>query len=218
MRELTLVNSEHAKAEAEFVLHELEPYEGTVNYPVIFDIEDETQEDLGKDVLTCIVESFCSAIENAGYYAMLYSNLHWLRTKFDTLRISRFDKWLAQYNDVPTYEGPFGIWQYSNTGAVSGIDGPVDLNIAYKDYPALIRGLRLNKLTQASNDLPQTVKEIAQMQALPGCIRPVAEACDWAVDHGLFIGDENGDLHWRNPVTREELAVVFKRWQENNKD
>ncbi len=37
------------------------------------------------------------------------------------------------------------------------------------------------------------------------------EACSWAVENGIFRGDENGDMRWREPVTREMLAVILKR-------
>ncbi len=37
------------------------------------------------------------------------------------------------------------------------------------------------------------------------------EACAWAVEEGLFRGDENGDMHWQEPVTRETLAVILMR-------
>ena len=32
------------------------------------------------------------------------------------------------------------VWQYSSDGTVDGIAGRVDMNIAYKDYPAIISG------------------------------------------------------------------------------
>lgn len=38
-----------------------------------------------------------------------------------------------------------------------------------------------------------------------------AEACEWAVQRGLFFGDGNGDMHWQDNMTREQLAVVLKR-------
>lgn len=37
------------------------------------------------------------------------------------------------------------------------------------------------------------------------------EACQWAVDEGLFIGDESKDFHWHDPVSRQELALVLQR-------
>ena len=68
---------------------------------------------------------------------MLYSSKYWLETKFIASRIARYDHWVAQWGSQNTYQGNYGIWQYSNTGRVDGINGNVDLNFAYKDYPAL---------------------------------------------------------------------------------
>ena len=36
-------------------------------------------------------------------------------------------------------------------------------------------------------------------------------AADWAVDEGIFKGDENGAFHWCAPVSRQELAVILQR-------
>lgn len=35
---------------------------------------------------------------------------------------------------------------------------------------------------------------------------------NWASKNKLFIGDENGDFHWKENVTREELATVLHRF------
>ena len=40
------------------------------------------------------------------------------------------------------------------------------------------------------------------------------EACDWAVSKGLFLGYGSGNFNWHDRVTREELAVVLKRFAE----
>ncbi len=37
------------------------------------------------------------------------------------------------------------------------------------------------------------------------------DACEWAVRKGIFFGDGNGDMHWQDNMTREQLAVVLKR-------
>lgn len=37
------------------------------------------------------------------------------------------------------------------------------------------------------------------------------QACQWALDHGLFVGDGQGTYRWQDPVTREELAAVLER-------
>lgn len=40
------------------------------------------------------------------------------------------------------------MWQYSSSGQVAGIAGNVDMNIANKDYPTIIRGAGLNGFTK----------------------------------------------------------------------
>ncbi len=36
-------------------------------------------------------------------------------------------------------------------------------------------------------------------------------ACDWAVAKGLFIGDGKGNYNWKDPITREQMAIVLHR-------
>ena len=133
-----------ARKEAQFLLKTIEPYQ--ITYPVVLDVEEQYQADLGKTKLTAICKAFLEEIENAGYYAMIYSNKTWLTTYLDMNELKNYDVWLAQWNTVPTYKGNFGMWQYSSKGIVSGIDGYVDLNIAYKDYAKVIRQNGLNNL------------------------------------------------------------------------
>lgn len=114
-------------------------------YPVAFDLEDPSQRDLGKEMLTDIAVAFLEEMEKAGYYAVLYTNLDWLRNRLDYERIKRFDLWLAQWRDGShTYENPVGMWQYTSNGNIDGIAGRVDCDIAYKDYEAIIREAGLN--------------------------------------------------------------------------
>lgn len=139
-----------AKKEAAFVVNVLQKYKGVFTYPVAFDLEDKTQQGLGKTVLTDMVIAFGDAIEKAGFYCSLYSNLDWLKNRLDDSRLKRFDHWLAQWASAPTYDGAFGMWQNSSRGSVNGISGNVDTDIAYKDYPSIIRGAKLNGFTSAS--------------------------------------------------------------------
>lgn len=38
---------------------------------------------------------------------------------------------LAEYNDTPSFTYDFDLWQYASDGSVDGIDGDVDLNLAF---------------------------------------------------------------------------------------
>ncbi len=134
-----------AKKEAQFFLKTIEPYQ--IDYPVVLDVEEQSQAKLGKSKITKIVKAFLDEVSAAGYYAMLYSNKTWLTQYLDMSQLSDYEVWLAQWNTVPTYKGDFGIWQYSCKGIVSGIDGYVDLNLSYKDYAKIIKKGGYNHLS-----------------------------------------------------------------------
>ena len=152
-----------AKKEAAYVVNVLQKYKGVFTYPVAFDLEDKTQQGLGKTVLTDMVIAFGDAIEKAGFYCSLYSNLNWLKNYLDDSKLKRFDHWLAQWASAPTYTGAFGMWQSSSTGKVSGINGNVDTDIAYKDYPTIIKNAKLNGFTNSD----QTPTVPTQPEPLP---------------------------------------------------
>ena len=39
--------------------------------------------------------------------------------------------WLAEYAETPSFAYDIQMWQYTNEGQVPGIEGPVDMNIAF---------------------------------------------------------------------------------------
>lgn len=131
-------NPEEAALEAEFFLKVIDGYQ--FKYPLAYDIEDEVQAGLSRRQLTDIAYTFLDRIRKEGYYACITSSLNWILNKFDMERLSEFDLWLAQWNSRPTYDGDIGLWQYTSTGSVNGIRGNVDLDIAFRDYPAIIGG------------------------------------------------------------------------------
>lgn len=139
---------EDAKKEAEFCITNLRGKK--FEYPIVFDIEDKEQLKLNNRQRTDIVKAFCDTIENANYYAMFYCNLNWINNYLikDEL-LNKYDLWLAQWNtDKPAIN--CGIWQYSETGKISGINGNVDLDKSYKDYPGIITSKGLNGFNQTT--------------------------------------------------------------------
>jgi lysozyme len=134
-------NAAQAKLEADFFLKIIKGCQ--FGYPVAFDLEDSSQANLSREALTDIVTSFCSRVEQAGYYVCLYSNPDWIQNRLDMERLKRFDLWLAHYSDTPGRDG-IGMWQYSSSGKVNGIGSAVDLDIAYRDYPKIMKQSGLN--------------------------------------------------------------------------
>lgn len=132
-----------AQREAEIFLNWISPY--PLYYPVAYDMEESFQAELGRDALSEVAQAFLTAVEQAGYYVMLYSNKNMLLNSFNPSLFSKFDVWLADYNAETDFPYPYGIWQYSNSGRISGIEGNVDQDISYKDYPSIITSKGLNK-------------------------------------------------------------------------
>lgn len=125
-----------------------------LEYPVAFDIEDSEMLVLSTQQRTDICRAFCDTIESAGYYAMIYCNLDWYRNKLKGEELAkRHDIWLAQWN-VSKPAVNCGIWQKSETGKISGISGNVDLNEAYKDYPAIMKSKGLNGWATPTGNAP----------------------------------------------------------------
>lgn len=134
--------TDQAREEAENCLRLIEGK--TFEYPVVYDVETAAQRKLGKEKLSAIVRTFCDILEKNGYYVSVYASLDFLRNALTTEVTSRYDVWLAQWASKPTYTGSYGMWQYSATGSVSGIRGAVDLDVAYKNYPLIMRRNGLN--------------------------------------------------------------------------
>lgn len=105
-----------------------------LDLPVYFDIEDKSQQNLGKSTLNSMCETFCNIIEAAGYWAGIYSNKYWATSIIDGPTLGkRYTYWVAQYNNKCTYTGPYAMWQYSSSGSVNGISGKVDMNHLYAE-------------------------------------------------------------------------------------
>ncbi len=124
---------EQAMAEANMVLEWIEPY--TVNYPIVFDIEDSCHKSLSNQELIDIINAFCITIDGAGYYPMVYSYKNMFTGKLSNVG---WDKWVAQYDDACDYNNNVCFWQYSSHGSVNGVGTRVDVNYQFKDYSQLI--------------------------------------------------------------------------------
>ena len=112
-----------------------------------------------------ICKTFLLGIEEAGYYASLYASLSWFNNQLNSKELDRFDKWVAHWSASCGYKKPYGIWQYSDSGKVDGINGNVDVNISYKDYPDITCGNSLNGFAQdaeQSDALPSPTHETEQ--------------------------------------------------------
>ena len=91
-----------------------------IPYPVAYDFEDSQYLSTGRKANTAICAAFLERLQERGYYAMLYTYTNFAQGYLDMESLASYDLWIADYT------------------------GKVDLNIAYKDYPAIIQAAGLN--------------------------------------------------------------------------
>ena len=127
---------EEAAEEAEFVLEKIKDY--PVAYPVVYDWEEvdvsggARTDEMNMLMLTSCAQAFCEVIEAAGYKPCIYFNQTYGYQQFNLVSLKDHMFWLAEYDTHPSFEYHFQLWQYTNEGTVPGIDGHVDLNIAFQ--------------------------------------------------------------------------------------
>lgn len=134
------LNEEEAREEADRLIEILRGKR--LPYPIALDIEERAQAELDKERVSAIIDAFCSQMEQARYYVMVYSYEDFLRTHLTDEIRNKYDIWVADIGETPDID--FGIHQYSFRGDVDGIRGDVDLDYAVKDYPEIMRENNLN--------------------------------------------------------------------------
>lgn len=131
---------EEAKIEAQVCLEWLDGKE--FEYPVFYDVESQT--DLGAELTSDIIDAFCTELENAGYYVGVYSYAYYLNNYIEKETLEKYPVWVAHFDvSAPSFTG-HDMWQYTDTGTVSGISGSVDLNYCYTDFKTYIKSNKLN--------------------------------------------------------------------------
>ena len=199
-----------AKSEAQHALRLLAGKKPA--YGVWFDVED--GQIAGADLaVTC--QTFCGAMEAAGVYAGIYASLSWLNGKLDSPLLDKYDKWVAQWNSICTYKKPDGIWQFTDSVAVSGKN--FDGNWAYKDYPSIIQAM--GEPEKEEPELTEAEVKIIARREIEAYFGELAKkpAADWAQEavefvqaEGLMRGDAEGGFRPQSFITRQEVAAVLK--------
>lgn len=113
-------------------------------YPVFLDFEDRCQKRLSPQQKTDIILTFINRLQQAGYYAGYYTFLNRQRYELDMSRLQGHNLWVAHWSPTCGCQVPYGIWQYTSNGSVNGINGRVDMNYCYVDYPTIIKNNHLN--------------------------------------------------------------------------
>ena len=192
-----------ARREAQFCMDAADKYK--LQYPMAFDFEYDSVDNAAdkgvsvtKELASSMARAFCDEVKAGGYYPMVYANPNYLAAYFDADIPKEFDIWLAKWPRDPQPENEpeqsGGMWQYTSSGTVNGINGRVDMDAAYKDYPALIAG---------ENGGGEDENE-------GGYEQEAERARAWVMRQGISDGTRPDDF-----VTRQELWVMLYRLEGN---
>lgn len=108
----------------------------TFDFPVWFDLEHDSQRN--GSICGHIIPAFIETIKAGGYYCGLYSYYSFFKSYIPRSSYEgKYDVWLAHYTNTTPWTNK-AIWQYSEKGRVNGINGNVDMDYCYKDYPSII--------------------------------------------------------------------------------
>ena len=141
-----------AKAEAEWLVKQLENY--SIDYPIALDFEDSDlfALKLSKAQYSAIVDAFMSVLIASNYYVLLYTNPDTIQNRLNSDILERYDLWLAHWTTKPATYGQT-MWQYAalstaadvkakratRVGNVQGAGGPCDVNWCFVGYAAKIK-------------------------------------------------------------------------------
>lgn len=146
------MSEDEARLEADVFLSVIKSKQ--FEFPVYFDVEEKKQFDLGKEKVSAIMRAFLERVESAGYFVGLYGSASSLKMHTADDIKNRYTIWMAHWTQQTNYSGAYALWQYSDKGFVSGINGNVDLEICTTDFPAIIKAKGLNGFGQAPTSAP----------------------------------------------------------------
>ncbi|MDP4098976.1 glycoside hydrolase family 25 protein [Paenibacillus sp. P96] len=119
---------------------------------------------LSKSAISSVAKAFLTDLEDlTGNRPIIYSG-NSFSSNFDT-SLGSYKLWVARYSTSTPYDSPawkqWDFWQYTDSGRVDGISGPVDLNV-YSGTEAELR----EEFAKSGGDEAMTNGEKAALQAL----------------------------------------------------
>lgn len=129
---------EKALSEAKHVLRLIKGRK--ISFGIWYDMEDKTLPE-DKDLLSDIAVTFLEEIESQGHYCGIYASKYFFENRFIKEKIAPYDKWVALWNKEDTFKEAHGMWQFTSKAKIEGLEGDFDMNIAYKNYPEIIKNM-----------------------------------------------------------------------------
>ncbi|MCI1959751.1 MAG: glycoside hydrolase family 25 protein [Clostridia bacterium] len=183
-----------------------------LDMPVWFDMEDadgyksKNGIDLYSDktLINKLCKTFVDYIQSQGFKCGIYASKSVLTRVINRSAFNCYF-WNAQWGSTDNIKDT--MWQYTDTGNISGCRGNFDLDVCYKDFEE--KEDDEDMMTQEKfNEMMNTYLSNLKTKKPADWSK---EARTWAEKEGIIVGDENGNKQYENFVTREQMAVLLKR-------
>ena len=130
-------------------------------YPIYIDVEEPRHQTGKKRGVTDAIIGFCEYLEAKGYYVGIYaSDYSGFRDKMYLNDLKAYDKWVANWDSLPTYVTDYGMHQTTSNGKITGYGGRLDLDTAYKNYPEIMKDNGLNGYKKEADKVEEPSKPI----------------------------------------------------------
>ncbi len=142
-----------AASDAYWVMSIIEQYGMYFEYPIYYDVEEDTHKAMSASNLVSFCSGWCDTLASYNYFPGIYTSYYPTESlNSDSTFNSNYDIWLAYYSSSGTFD-PYtddcelecGMWQYAEYGFAydsinppSGMESRLDVNVAYKDYPTIM--------------------------------------------------------------------------------
>lgn len=145
----------------------------TLTYPLVLDLEEDKKK-VGKKILTDAALAFLKVLTDAKRSVILYSGKSFIENNLDESKFKDVPLWVARYNS--TLGRKADIWQYASNGIVSGINGKVDMNWAYREFSPVIKSNKKYRLvTGTFSDKEQAENAATKLRKENGWIIYIKE-------------------------------------------
>lgn len=192
-----MIKDEVAKIDKLLKAEKAKGYKPTL--PIALDIEEESHIINGggwnKANVANIAEVYVNGMRALGYYPMIYTGYYELRDWISATTLNKCDVWLAEWGRYPDYtKSNLGIWQYGGetnlieSNSISGV-GVIDKDLAYKDYPTIIKqggyngwskpSTTTNSKQTTTNTKPTTTTKTPAKKTVPDIIYRVKTGGSW---------------------------------------
>lgn len=141
--------------------------------PVWYDMEDADGWkaahgfDFSRAHITALCRVFERVLRAAGVACGVYASESWWNSYINAAVLTG-DKWVAAWRDTPPARA-FDLWQYTDSGAVGGITGAVDLDRCEKNYFGEDAGMIIYPTYEDTPDWAKpTVRKLVHLGYLKG--------------------------------------------------